>query len=61
MTAAGLAFSVSGPEAATPPSLGEDIRKAVPGARGVELDAAHLANVEQPDAFNTAVLEFLTD
>ena len=45
---------------ATPPSLGEGIRNAVAGARGVELDAAHLANVEQPDAFNAAVIEFLT-
>ena len=45
---------------ATPPSLGEGIRKAVAGARGVELDAAHLANVERPEAFNAAVIEFLT-
>ena len=45
---------------ATPPSLGEGIRNAVAGARAVELDAAHLANVEQPEAFNAAVIEFLT-
>ena len=45
---------------ATPPSLGDGIRTAVAGARAVELDAAHLANVEQPGAFNAAVIEFLT-
>ena len=45
---------------ATPPSLGEGIRRAVAGVRGVELDAAHLANVERPEAFNAAVIEFLT-
>ena len=45
---------------ATPPSLGEGIRNAVAGARGVELGAAHLANVERPEAFNAAVIEFLT-
>ena len=45
---------------ATPPSLGEGIRTAVAGARVVELDAAHIANVEQPGAFNAAVMEFLT-
>ena len=45
---------------ATPPSLGEGIRQAVAGARVVELDAAHLANVEQAEAFNAAVIEFLT-
>ena len=45
---------------ATPPSLGEGIWKAVAGARVVELDAAHLANVERPEAFNAAVIEFLT-
>ena len=45
---------------ATPPSLGDGIRTAVAGARAVELDAAHLGNVEQPAAFNAAVIEFLT-
>lgn len=45
---------------ATPPSLGDGIRTAIAGARTVELDAAHLANVEQPAAFNAAVIEFLT-
>ena len=45
----------------TPPSLGRDIADAVPGARYVELDAAHLSNLEQAGAFNAAVLRFLTD
>lgn len=45
---------------ATPPSLGDFIREGVAGACGVALDAAHLANVEQPEAFNAAVIEFLT-
>jgi pimeloyl-ACP methyl ester carboxylesterase len=33
----------------------------VAGARYVEIEgAAHIANVAQPDAFDDAVLEFLT-
>jgi 3-oxoadipate enol-lactonase len=31
----------------------------IPGAQLVELDAAHLSNIEQADAFNEAVLDFL--
>ena len=34
----------------------------IPGARKVVLpDAGHAANIDQPEAFNTAVLEFLDD
>jgi 3-oxoadipate enol-lactonase len=44
---------------ATPPAAGEAIAKAVPGARLVALDAAHISNVEQPKAFTKAVLDFL--
>jgi 3-oxoadipate enol-lactonase len=33
----------------------------VANARLVTLDAAHLSNVEQPDAFNSAVLDFLAE
>ena len=44
----------------TPPSLGHDIAAAVPGARYVELDAAHLSNIEQAGAFNAALVRFLT-
>jgi 3-oxoadipate enol-lactonase/4-carboxymuconolactone decarboxylase len=46
---------------ATPPEHGEIIRSAIPGARLVVLpDAAHLANVEQPEAFNRAIVAHLT-
>lgn len=41
------------------PVVSEDSRRtlaSIPGARVVELDAAHLANVEQPDAFSAALL-----
>jgi 3-oxoadipate enol-lactonase len=44
---------------AMPPAAGEAIAKAVPGARLVALDAAHISNVEQPKAFTKAVLDFL--
>ena len=44
---------------ATPPADAESIRAHVPGARLKTLDAAHLSNVEQPEAFASAVLEFL--
>ncbi len=46
---------------ATPPQLGRDIAASIPGAKYVELEAAHLSNVEQPEAFTAAVLQFLTD
>jgi 3-oxoadipate enol-lactonase / 4-carboxymuconolactone decarboxylase len=41
--------------------LGRDIAAAVPGAEYVELDAAHLSNIEQAGAFNAALMRFLTD
>jgi 3-oxoadipate enol-lactonase len=44
---------------ATPPEAGEYIRSRVPGATLTVLDAAHISNVEQPDAFTDAVLTFL--
>lgn len=44
----------------TPPAEGELIAAAVPGARLVVLpQAAHLANLEQPEAFTGALLEHL--
>lgn len=46
---------------ATPPEHAHFLAEAISGARLVELDAAHLANLEQPFAFNTAVAEFLGD
>jgi 3-oxoadipate enol-lactonase len=44
----------------TPPALGEFVRTRIDGARLVELDAAHISNVEQADAFNRAMLEFFS-
>ena len=43
----------------TPPADGRFLAERIPGARYVELDAAHLANVEAADAFNDVVSEFL--
>ncbi len=44
---------------ATPPPLGALICERVAGARLLELDAAHLSNVEQAEAFTGGVLDFL--
>ncbi len=45
---------------ATTPVAGQEIHAAIRGSRTVTLDAAHISNVEQPEAFATAVLDFLT-
>jgi 3-oxoadipate enol-lactonase len=45
---------------ATPPEMGKRIADTIRGARIVTLDAAHLSNIEQADAFNQAVIDFLT-
>ena len=45
----------------TPPAEGAFIRERVAGARLLALDAAHLSNVEQADAFTAAVVDFLLD
>jgi 3-oxoadipate enol-lactonase len=44
---------------ATPPDQARLIAERVPGARLVELDTAHLGNVEAAEAFTRAVLDFL--
>ena len=44
----------------TPPALGREIADGIPDAQYVELDSAHLSNLEQTGAFNAAVLRFLT-
>ena len=44
----------------TPPALGEFVRTRIEGARLVELPAAHISNVEQAAAFNTAMLDFFS-
>lgn len=46
---------------ATPPDHARFLARHIPGARLVELDAAHLASLEQPHAFNRALAEFLED
>jgi 3-oxoadipate enol-lactonase len=44
---------------ATTPEVGRAIQAAIPGAAVVELDAAHISCVEQPEAFTAAVESFL--
>ena len=48
-------------DAATPPEANEYISKQIPGARFALLDAAHLSNVEQREAYTAAVLSFLLE
>jgi len=51
---------VGAQDPATPPDQAEAIAEGIPGARLVVIpDAAHLVNVEQPEAFNRAVLDHL--
>jgi pimeloyl-ACP methyl ester carboxylesterase len=44
----------------TPPELSRELHKAIAGSR-LEMipNAGHLTNLEQPDAFNSAVERFL--
>ena len=45
----------------TPPRVGEYMREKIPGARlEVIEDCGHLSNLERPEAFNRAVLAFLS-
>ena len=46
---------------ATPPDHARLIAASVPNAKFVELDAAHLSNIEAEDAFTAAVLDFLVN
>jgi 3-oxoadipate enol-lactonase len=48
-------------DAATPPAAGQFIAKQIPGARYVELDAAHISNVEAADRFTESVLGFVAE
>jgi len=43
----------------TPPADGRYLADTIADARYVELPAAHLSNVEAPEEFNAAVIEFL--
>ena len=45
-------------DVATPPSAGEWLAEAIPEARLLALDAAHLSNVERAPEFTRAMLEF---
>jgi 3-oxoadipate enol-lactonase len=44
---------------ATTPTAGRLIAQSIPGAVAVELDAAHISNIQQPQAFGAAVEVFL--
>jgi 3-oxoadipate enol-lactonase len=44
---------------ATPLAKAQEIAEAIAGARLIVLDAAHLSNIEQPEAFTAALIEFL--
>ena len=44
---------------ATPPADGRFLAQQIPGARYVELNAAHLSNIEDQDRFNIEVAAFL--
>ncbi len=44
----------------TPPRDGVYLAKTIPGAHYVELEAAHISNLEQAEAFSKVVLDFLT-
>lgn len=48
-------------DAATPPAAGQFIAQRIPGARYVELDAAHISNVEAADRFTASVLGFVAE
>lgn len=51
---------ISGAEdGATPPAAGKFIAEAIPGAKFMQLEAAHLSSVEQSEAYTKAVLDFL--
>jgi 3-oxoadipate enol-lactonase len=47
-------------DAATPPAMAERLAASIPGAELVVIKgAAHLPNIEQPEAFNAAIGDFL--
>jgi 3-oxoadipate enol-lactonase len=50
---------VGAQDAATPPVAGETIAQQIKGAKVASVDAAHIANVEQPQAYTKTVLDFL--
>lgn len=51
---------VGSDDALTPPAEAEKMRDQIPGAKlRVISEAGHLSNLEQPDAFNSAIADFL--
>jgi 3-oxoadipate enol-lactonase len=50
---------VGAQDPATPPAQGEAIAKQIPGAKLASIDAAHIANLEQPKQYAETVLNFL--
>ena len=48
-------------DAATPVEYGEFMVESIPGSDLLVLDAAHLSNVEQPEDFGQALVDFLRD
>jgi 3-oxoadipate enol-lactonase len=44
---------------ATTPAMMLDMRERIPGSRWTSLDASHISNIEQPEAFTTALKGFL--
>jgi 3-oxoadipate enol-lactonase len=46
-------------DSATPPEGGRFLARQIPGVRFVELDAAHLSNIEAQDRFNNELAAFL--
>ena len=46
---------------ATPAKDGKAVADSIPGARYVELDAAHLSNWEQAERFTATLVDFLTE
>ncbi|HET9109947.1 MAG TPA: 3-oxoadipate enol-lactonase [Ktedonobacterales bacterium] len=47
-------------DVATPPADGRFLANSIPGAQYLELEAAHLSNIEAASAFNDAIVRFLT-
>jgi pimeloyl-ACP methyl ester carboxylesterase len=45
---------------ATPPADGRLLTESIAGAEYLELEAAHLSNLEAPEAFTSALVGFLT-
>ncbi|MDO5624322.1 MAG: 3-oxoadipate enol-lactonase [Pseudomonadota bacterium] len=46
-------------DVSTPPAQADELARGLPNARQVLLPTGHLSNVEQPEAFNAAVLGFV--